>query len=148
MMKLNTSNGSELLSYIINQDPVLSENIDLPVQGESIKPIGQIIVDNQRYRNAFINAINVIAVTIITKNTWDNPWEEFTEQGKIRFGQSVREMIVDLVKGHDGRKIAYYGLALMPTALKHNRSHQHRYPNTRHKSNRLKILCRIFHGYK
>lgn len=101
MMKLNTSDGSKLLSYIINQDPVLSENIDLPVQGESIKPIGKIIVDNTRYKNAFINAINLIAVTIITKNDWDNPWEEFTEQGRIDFGQSVREMIVDLVEAHD-----------------------------------------------
>lgn len=100
-MALNTSNGSELLSYIINVDPILKEEIDLPVQGESIKPIGEIIVDNTRYKNAFINALNVIAVTLITQNDWDNPWEEFTEQGKINFGQSVREMIVDLVKGQD-----------------------------------------------
>lgn len=100
-MALNTSDGSKLLSYIINQDPVLSENIDLPVQGESIKPIGKIIVDNGRYKNAFINALNLIAVTLIEQNDWENPWEEFTEQGKIDFGQSVREMIVDLVEAHD-----------------------------------------------
>lgn len=100
-MGLNTSNGSKLLSYIINQDPILSENIDLPVQGESIKPIGKIIVDNTRYKNAFLNAINLIAVTLVKQNDWDNPWEEFTEQGKIDFGQSVREMIVDLVEAHD-----------------------------------------------
>ena len=100
-MALNTSDGSKLLSYIINQDPVLSENIDLPVQGESIKPIGKIIVDNVRYKNAFINAINLIAVTLIVQNDWDNPWEEFTEQGQIDFGQSVREMIVDLVEAKD-----------------------------------------------
>lgn len=100
-MALNTNDGSKLLSYIINQDPILSAEIDLPVQGESIKPIGQIIVDNERYKNAFINAINLIAVTLITNNDWENPWEEFTEQGKINFGQSVREMIVDLVDGQD-----------------------------------------------
>lgn len=98
---LNTSDGSKLLSYIINQDPILSENIDLPKQGESIAPIGQIIVDNQRYKNAFINALNLIAVTLVKKNDWENPWEEFTEQGKINFGQSVREMIVDLVEAYD-----------------------------------------------
>lgn len=100
-MALNTSDGSKLLSYIINQDPILSENIDLPVQGESIKPIGKIIVDNGRYKNAFLNAINLIAVTLIEQNDWENPWEEFTEQGKIDFGQSVREMIVDLVEAQD-----------------------------------------------
>ena len=98
---LNTSDGSRLLSYIINQDPILSENIDLPKQGESIAPIGQIIVDNQRYKNAFINALNLIAVTLVKKNDWENPWEEFTEQGKINFGQSVREMITDLVEAYD-----------------------------------------------
>lgn len=100
-MALNTSDGSKLLSYIINSDPILQENIDLPVQGEDIKPIGQLIMDNGRYRNAFINALNLIAVTLITQNDWDNPWEEFTEQGKINFGQSVREMIVDLVSAQD-----------------------------------------------
>lgn len=98
---LNTSDGSKLLSYIINTQPILKENIDLPVQGEDIKPIGKIIVDNERYRNAFINALNLIAVTLITNNNWENPWEEFTEQGKINFGQSVREMIVDLVSAQD-----------------------------------------------
>lgn len=98
---LSTSNGAELLSYIINQDPILSENIDLPKQGESIAPIGKIIVDNQRYKNAFINALNLIAVTLVKRNDWDNPWEDFTEQGKINFGQSVREMIVDLVEAQD-----------------------------------------------
>lgn len=100
-MALNTSDGSKLLSYIINSDPILQENIDLPVQGEDIKPIGQLIMDNGRYRNAFINALNLIAVTLITQNDWENPWEEFTEQGKINFGQSVREMVVDLVTAQD-----------------------------------------------
>ena len=33
--------SAELLSYIINSNPILSENIDLPVQGQSIAPIGK-----------------------------------------------------------------------------------------------------------
>lgn len=98
---LKTSNSSELLSYIINSDPVLSAEIDLPTQGQDIKPIGKLIVSNERYKNAFLNAVNLIAVTLITKNSWSNPWEEFTEQGQIDFGQSVREMITDIAKAHD-----------------------------------------------
>ena len=98
---LAVKNSSELLSYIINSDPVLSAEIDLPVQGKSIKPIGKLIMSNERYKNAFINALNLIAVTLITRNDWENPWEEFTEQGQIDFGQSVREMIVDLVEAQD-----------------------------------------------
>ena len=49
MSVLNVRNDAELLSYIINIEPELRENIDLPVQGESIAPIGQVIVNNQRY---------------------------------------------------------------------------------------------------
>ena len=33
---LKANNNAELLSYIINQTPELSADIDLPVQGESI----------------------------------------------------------------------------------------------------------------
>jgi hypothetical protein len=49
---LNVNSDSELLSYIINVTPELSTEIDLPVQGESIKPIGKLIIDNERYKNA------------------------------------------------------------------------------------------------
>lgn len=98
---LKTTRNADLLSYIINSDPVLKSEIDLPVQGQDLKPIGKLIISNERYKNAFINAVNLIAVTLITKNSWENPWQEFTEQGKIDFGQSVREMIVDLAKAED-----------------------------------------------
>lgn len=92
--------NAELLSYIINQDPVLSANIDLPVQGQSIVPIGKLIMGNKVYRNAFINTINLIGVTIIKRNVWDNPWE-FTKRGNMAFCQNVREMIVDLCNVYD-----------------------------------------------
>lgn len=92
--------SAELLSYIINSNPILSENIDLPVQGQSIAPIGKLIMSNAAYRNAFINTVNVIGVTIIKKNLWDNPWD-FTKRGNMSFGQHVREMINDLCNVYD-----------------------------------------------
>ena len=95
----NLSNA-ELLSYIINQDPVLSENLDLPVQGQSIVPIGKLIMGNKIYRNAFINTINVIGVDFVKRNIWDNPWE-FTKRGTMEFGQNVREFIADLCNVYD-----------------------------------------------
>mgnify|MGYP003538395322 FL=1 len=55
VLKVNSS--SELMSFIINQNPELASNIDLPVQGESIIPIGKMIISNQRYKNAFLNTI-------------------------------------------------------------------------------------------
>ena len=100
-MALNTRDSGELLSYIINFDPALREEIDLPVQGESIIPIGKIILSNQRYKNAFLNTINLIALTVISKNDFNDPWEAFTEKGVINFGQSVREIAVDIADVYD-----------------------------------------------
>ena len=98
---LTTGDNAELLSYIINQDPVLSENIDLPVQGEDIAPIGKIIVNNQRYKNAFLNIVNVIGLTVINDRRWRSPWDEFTEKGELALGQTVRELFVDIANVYD-----------------------------------------------
>ena len=103
---LKVKNDAELLSYIINIEPVLKENIDLPVQGESIAPIGQIIVNNERYKNAFINAINVIGLTMIDRNYWEDPWENFTNNGYMSFGDSARELAVDIADVFDYNKYA------------------------------------------
>lgn len=98
---LATKDSSKLLNFMANSDPVLREAIDLPQQGTDIKKIGDIIVNNTRYKNAFINAVNVIALTLIIDDAYANPWEDFTNQGQIRYGQSVREMILDLVEAED-----------------------------------------------
>lgn len=82
---LKTKSSAELLSYIINQDPILKENIDLPVQGQSIVPIGKLIIQNERYKNAFLNVVNLIGLTVITRNTWETPWEEFTDKGTLTY---------------------------------------------------------------
>lgn len=92
---LKVGSNAELLSYIINQNPLLSADIDLPVQGQDIRPIGQLIVNNDRYRNAFINTVNVIGLTVIKRNRWENPWD-FTLRGTLTRGQTVREIILDL----------------------------------------------------
>ena len=97
---LSAKSSAELLSYIINVTPELRDEIDLPVQGESIKEIGKIIVDNQRYRNAFINTVNLIGLTVIKRNAWKNPWD-FTKRGTLRFGQQIREIINDLCNVYD-----------------------------------------------
>lgn len=99
-------NDAELLSFIINSQPILRDNIDLPVQGESIAPIGQVIVNNERYKNAFINAINVIGLTMIDRNYWEDPWENFTNNGYMSFGDSAREMAVDIADVFDYNEYA------------------------------------------
>lgn len=104
VLKVNSS--SELLSYIINVTPELSSEIDLPVQGESIAPIGKIILSNQRYKNAFLNTINLIGLTIINRNYWENPWEWFANKGTLNFGQTVRELLVDIADVFDYNEFA------------------------------------------
>ena len=99
VLKVNTD--SELLSYIINVTPELASEIDLPVQGESIAPIGKLIMSNERYKNAFINAINLIGLTVIDRNYWEDPWENFTNRGVLNYGQSVRELAVDIADVFD-----------------------------------------------
>lgn len=103
---LKVKSGAELLSYIINQTPELASEIDLPVQGESIKPIGKIIVNNERYKNAFINTINLIGLTIIDRNGWQDPWETFTNRGMLNYGDSVRELMVDIADVFDYNQYA------------------------------------------
>ena len=45
----------------------------------------------------FLNTVNEIALTVIKENTWNNPWDAFTEKGSFRFGDSVRELFVDIL---------------------------------------------------
>ena len=101
-VKGNSITGDELLSYIINVTPELQGKVDLPVQGDknNIPRIGEIISSDNRYKNAFINTVNLIALTVIDRNGWDNPWD-FTTQGTMAWGDSVRELMLDLVDPHD-----------------------------------------------
>jgi hypothetical protein len=98
---LNVTNSAELLSYVINQTPELRENLKLPVQGESIKRIGKIIMKNPVYKNAFLNTMNLIGLTVITRNHWENPWKKFTDKGELSWGQQIREIIVDIANVYD-----------------------------------------------
>lgn len=98
---LKVNSDSELMSYIINVTPELASEIDLPVQGQSLAPIGKLIMSNERFKNAFINTINLIGLTVIDRNYWENPWEGFTERGTLNWGQSVRELIVDIADVYD-----------------------------------------------
>ena len=98
---MSVKTSADVLSYVINSTPELRQNIDLPVQGESITGIGKIIMNNPVYKNAFLNTINIIALNVIKRNTWENPWDNFTIRGTLRNGQMVREVINDLCNVYD-----------------------------------------------
>lgn len=101
---LKATSNLELTSYIINQDPVLKAEIGLPTQGTDLKAIGKLISSNERYKNAFLNIVNVIGLTLIKRNSWNNPWEEFTDRGELNYGQQIREIINDLADVYDYNK--------------------------------------------
>lgn len=100
---LSVKSDEELLSFIINSTPELASVIDLPTQDEANAKmrIGKIIMSNNRYKNAFLNALNVIGLTVIQRNYFENPWKNFTERGTLMYGQSVREMAVDIADVFD-----------------------------------------------
>ena len=98
---LNVANSAELLSYVINQTPELREEIDLPKQGESISAYGKIIMQNERFKNAFLNTMNLIGLTVITRNTWENPWKVFVDKGELPYGQQIREIVCDIANVYD-----------------------------------------------
>lgn len=101
MATIKATTNAEILSYFINSDPELREELDLPVQGESTKALGKIILDSSRYKNKLINTVNLIGLTIIKENRWSNPWQRFTDKGRLRWGQQIREIILDLAKVYD-----------------------------------------------
>lgn len=114
---LKVTNDSELLSFIINQTTELSSEIDLPVQGEGIQKYGKIIVNNERFKNAFLNTINLIGLTIIDRNYWENPWENFANRGTINFGQTVRELLVDIADVFDYQKYQNDGVHFLENVV-------------------------------
>lgn len=114
-------NDAQLLSALVNQinrDPQVSSELPLPEQGTpeevraSIQNIGKLILQSDRYKNAFINAINVIGYMMINRNAWEDPWEEFTNRGTMNFGDSAVEMTVDIASVFD-----YNATAKNPTAF-------------------------------
>lgn len=114
-------NDAQLLSALVNQinrDPQVSSELPLPEQGTpeevraSIQNIGKLILQSDRYKNAFINAINVIGLVMVNRNAWDDPWEEFTNRGTMNFGDSAVEMSVDIASVFD-----YNATANNPTAF-------------------------------
>jgi hypothetical protein len=56
---------------------------------------------NAAYKNAFLNTINLIGLTVITRNHWENPWKTFTDKGELTYGQQVREIMVDIANVYD-----------------------------------------------
>ena len=128
-------NDAQLLSALVNQinrDPQVSSKLPLPEQGTpdevraSIQNIGKLILQSERYKNAFINAINVIGLIMVNRNAWDDPWEEFTNRGTMNFGDSAVEMSVDIASVFDYNATANNATAFLSHVVPNVYTYIHR----------------------
>lgn len=93
-----TNVAPEVLNAIRNSSDQNYKNY-VPVatdDGQNIKEIGAIIMDNPALRNQFLDVlVNRIALVIIQSKMWDNPLRMFT-RGKLEYGETVEDIFVDL----------------------------------------------------
>ena len=65
---------------------------------ESIRTIGNVIMDYPGIQNEFLNAlVNRIARVMITSKSYRNPWAIF-KKGLLEFGETVEEIFVNIAK--------------------------------------------------
>lgn len=67
---------------------------------ESIKEIGNIIMQYPALQNEFLSAlVNRIGRVIVTSKMYTNPWTMF-KKGMLEFGETVEEIFVNIAKPH------------------------------------------------
>ena len=100
-VKVLTNTSVDVLNAIRNSAstnyrdyvPIATEDAD------SIKAIGNIIMDFPALQNEFLNAlINRIGKVMITSKMYSNPWARF-KRGILDYGETVEEIYVNLIKG-------------------------------------------------
>lgn len=68
---------------------------------DSIRQIGQIMMQYQPLQNEFLNAlVNRIGLVLITSKLYQNPWSMF-KRGFLEYGETVEEIFVNLAKPHE-----------------------------------------------
>lgn len=68
---------------------------------DSIREIGQIMMQYQPIQNEFLNAlVNRIGLVLITSKLYQNPWSMF-KRGFLEYGETVEEIFVNLAKPHE-----------------------------------------------
>lgn len=68
---------------------------------ESIKTIGNIIMDMPSLQNEFLNAlINRIGRVIITSKLYEQPWKMF-KKGSLEYGETIEEVFVNMAKPYE-----------------------------------------------
>lgn len=99
-IKVLTNTSVDVLNAIRNS-ATTSYRDYVPIatpDAESIKEIGNIIMDYPALQNEFLNVlINRIGKVIITSKMFANPWAAF-KQGILNYGETIEEIYVNLIK--------------------------------------------------
>ena len=99
-IKVLTNTSVDVLNAIRNS-ATTSYRDYVPIatpDAESIKEIGNIIMDYPALQNEFLNVlINRIGKVIITSKMFANPWAAF-KQGMLDYGETIEEIYVNLIK--------------------------------------------------
>lgn len=102
-IKTLTKNSVDILNAIRNGASASYKDY-IPVAEnttDSIKSIGNIMMNHQSLQNEFLSAlINRIGRVIITSKMYSNPWAIF-KRGILEFGETIEEIFVNLAKPHE-----------------------------------------------
>lgn len=67
---------------------------------DSIRTVGQMIMEYEPTRNEFLNMVNMIARVIVTSRLYENPWSKM-KKGVMEFGDTIEEVWVELIDAQD-----------------------------------------------
>ena len=95
-----TNSSVDILNVIRNNATINYKNY-VPVataDAESIREIGDIILDSPQFQNEFLSAlVNRIGRVLVTSKMYDNPWSMFIK-GTLEFGKTIVEIFVNIAK--------------------------------------------------
>lgn len=63
---------------------------------DSIRRIGQMIMEYEPTMNEFVNAVNLIGKIFVSSRLYNNPWGSL-KKGVLEFGETVEELYVNLI---------------------------------------------------
>ena len=95
-----TNSSVDVLNAIRNSASVNYQDY-VPIatpNAESIREIGNVIMDYPSLQNEFLNAlINRIGRVLITSRMYQNPWSMF-KKGLLDYGETIEEVFVNIAK--------------------------------------------------
>lgn len=95
-----TNSSVDILNAIRNSATTNYQNY-VPIatpDADSIKAIGNIIMDYPSLQNEFLSAlVNRIGRVLVTSKMYSNPWEMF-KKGMLEFGESIEEIFVNIAR--------------------------------------------------